>query len=51
MGDEKKEHRHQVVHLSNSDKAFIIAMAMITWAFIAGFGFYIIKLVVAGTGV
>ena len=48
MGDEKKEHRHQVVHLSSCDKIFIIAMAMITWGFIAGFGFYIVRLIVAG---
>lgn len=34
-------------HLSNSDKAFIIAMALITWVFIAGVGMYLSRLIVA----
>jgi len=34
-------------HLSNSDKVFIIALALITWMFIIGIGMYLSKLVVA----
>lgn len=46
----ERDKKKPEVHLAASDKVFIIGMHVITWGFLAGLGFYLVKLIVTSAG-